>query len=822
MSIFNRPQQGTQPATDWRDCYPAWAAVGLIPLRPPGESLPSGQPATGKEPIHNSWQTIPAQRKALNESPAETFNDIAHEIERGRNIGLVVPDGTIVLDLDDQGATDTVLSLYPDSPAQLTQGGGVHLFFRVKPGEQFSATQAVEIDGIKYDIRSAGRSQIACFPSTGLVGKYRWLRPLPIDQDELPLRPDGLLKYLTTEGPQTQHKVHNNYGPMPVPAKPLATAYKAIKQIDEALYQKIRQGQPLTREVGQRNNTMIRAVGLILGTCTPANTPPDPLTPFNILAESVLADQGSGPNPPPTLAELWSACCRLCDSETAKWIDTQSIVNAINRMTAQAQAAQDEVAAGVVAKAAEAMNIPPEELKKQAILYLPNGRHYYVFNEKTGGYAGPVASNGLLQRVSEGCTNLFNPADIYDLSPQGALSMRPLNEIIRDYGKPVTRVDRLAGLKYPLYDRLAETMVDGVWALRELEPAYNPLIDEWLKLLAGKEYSDLLIWLATVTDTHRPNSCLYLRGPKAIGKSLLVDGLARLWGRKATRYRDVMSRFNDSFVNCPLVHLDEGLSDQTDSLRFREFISEVEHVLETKGQPQFTVRGSARVIVTSNNVNALKINEPLNTDDIDAISSRIMWISAGSEAAEFLRKHQGRTLTEQWVEDDLIARHVLWLRDNVTVQTEGHENRFMVPGNHHPEKLLMLRTYRNNNTLFDVIANYVLEAATAKTGAFVRYDEGVKFVRGTVAVRWKGLAEYWSLNESRFGKLPGPRQVTDMFKILSKEKEVSQRTASGPRKFWLADYDLLMDEMERVTPTELLKTVEDFLVKSVDELKSKG
>lgn len=841
MSIFDNPTGGNaapnQTPLDvsgapvpWQDCYPAWAARGLIPLRSVGEvfTKAGGQEvsATGKEPIHPNWQSLPAQREAVNESQFETFSDIEHEIERGRNIGLVVPPGVVCLDMDQPTLRDAVLAIYPTAAAQLTQGGGLHLFFKTKPGEQFTGTTKAEVDGINYDIRSAGRSQLVCYPSTGLRGSYRWLRPLPIDIDSLPLRPESLLKYLDTSSRTGVASVvprHQEYGAAPVnPDRPTAKAYEAIKQIDDVLYRRIVQKKPLSPTSTERNNTMIKVVGMILGTCVPKGEAPSPELPYAILLPNILADNsGTADNPAPTVAELWSACCRLCDHELAQWWERQSLLAVTTAISYEKQQEADAEAQEVAQGIAETMNISADELKKQAILYLPNGKHYYVLDETKGGYAGPTSSNGLLQRINQGCQKLFDASDIYDVSNQGALSMRPINMLLRDFGQPVTRIDRLAGLHHPLYNKADETMVMGVWAAREMEPEFNKSIDQWLRLLGGDDYETLAAWLATVTETHRPNSCLYIKGPKAIGKSLLMDGLARLWGRKATRYRDVMARFNDSFVNCPLVHLDEGLSDHTDSLRFREFISEVEHVIETKGQPQYTLRGSARVVVTSNNVNALKINEALNTDDIDAISSRICWISTDHMAAKYLKRLHGRQTTESWVEDDLIAKHVLWLRDNTQIETEGHENRFMVPGNYHTEKLHMLRTHRSNSTLFEVVASYVIEAATAPGNNFPRYTDGILFTEGTVAMRWKGIAEYWSGHEKLFGKLPNPREAAGSLKIFSREIERSKRTCVGARKFYIADYDLLMDEIERLAPDELIKDIEDFLMKSIDDGTSK-
>lgn len=832
MGIFsdNTPTQtAPAPVVKWQDCYPKWAAYGLIPLHAPGEqySTASGElkTAQGKEPVNPTWQRLPAARIAAMEGTLETFKDIAHEIERGRNIGLVIPADTVCLDMDNPALRDAVLSLYPDAPAQLSPRGGVHLFFRVSGGEEFKATAKAEVDGIEYDIRSAGRAQVACYPSRTAHGVYSWLRPLPLDHSSLPLRPDSLLKYLATASSGT-NVVHQTYGPMPVnPAAPNKDTYAVLKELDKQLYTAIAKQTALGNKVGGRNNAMVRAVGMFLGTCRDRAVAPTPEPAFAALLPCILADtSGDASNPPPSPAELWSACCRLCDQELAKWLASQTLLAAVNQDLNRQRQADEDKQKELQRSLAERLNVAPAELKKQAILYLDNGRHYYVLDEKTGAYVGPTSSNGLLQRITEGASGLFNQTDIYEISPQGGVTMRPVHFILRDFGKPVTRIDRLAGLQHPLYDKRTETMIMGVWKPRDLVPEFHPQIDQWLKLLGGEDYAHLADWIATLTDTERPNSCLYLKGPATIGKNLLVDGLARLWGRKAVRYRDVMARFNDSFLKSPLVHLDEGITDRTDSLRFREFISETEHVIETKGQPQFTLQGAARVIVTANNVNALKISESLNTDDIDAISSRIMWISTGPLAASYLHELRGRKTTTAWVEDDLIAKHALWLKQNQVVTDHGHENRFLVPGAYHPEKLAMLRAHRGNAGIYEVIATYIMDAAMAhgKHVPFPQYQDGIRFVKGTVALRWKGIAEYWSLHEKQWGRLPNMHDVAYSLKIISKEIEVAVRTTLGPAKFWLADYDMLMDEIERIAPNELIKVIEDFLNLSIDDKPAKG
>ncbi len=817
MSIFKDSLAASTPVpTDWRELYPAWAAVGLIPLQRPGDGN------TGKEPIHNNWTAIIEARLKAKEGKDETFSDVLHELERGRNLGLVIPPGTICLDYDDPATADSVLQLYPDAPAQVTQKGGVHLWFRIKPGEEFKGTVKLAIDGLIFDIRAAGRNQVAVFPSTGLLGKYRWLRPLPADISSLPLRPEGCTQALATgQKASPAAMVDVSFGAMPDTSRggiaaPTKEEIKQIRNINPHLADKIKNPSPIGAIKG-RNNALLSAVGTCFAALYDFNNPPSALGPFRMLRACVLSYDNPDPsNPPPSLVELWSMTCRVGRDELNKWFELQGIMQAVNYWKIQRLKQTEQVEKEAIAEATKDLGITPEQLKKQALLFMADGRHYYVFNEKLGGYSGPVAANGLLQRITEGCPNLFNPADIYTTSPQGIVNMRLPHFLLRDFGKPVTRVDRVAGQGLPTYDAGTETMTAGVWALRDLEPRRDPYIEGWLNLLGGEDKEQLLDWLATITRTDRPNSCLYIKGPKAIGKSLLVDGLARLWGRKATRYRDVMARFNDSFVRSPLVHLDEGLSDKTDSLRFREFISENEHVIETKGQPQYTLRGCARCVVTSNNVNALKIYESLNTDDIEAISCRVTWVSTKEKAAVFLRQVQGRSTTTSWVEEDLIARHVLWLAETRVIK-ENSENRFLVPGVYHPEKLQMLREFRSNGSVFEVLAQYLIDCASMPKGQHYRQYSGIMFSEGTMAVNRKGLVEYWEGKEKEYGQMPSPRDAKASLRIMSLDVEKSKRTLHGPRKFHIIDYDLLMDEVERLIPDSALKVVEHFLFVSPDD-----
>ena len=59
-----------------------------------------------------------------------------------------------------------------------------------------------------------------------------------------------------------------------------------------------------------------------------------------------------------------------------------------------------------------------------------------------------------------------------------------------------------------------------------------------------------------------PCAALYLDGGAGVGKTLLADGLARLWTTNGpTELAGVVGSFNDALLSCPLVFADEVLPD---------------------------------------------------------------------------------------------------------------------------------------------------------------------------------------------------------------------------------------------------------------------
>lgn len=139
---------------------------------------PSGKSSAGKHPRHSIW----LENAITTEAGAR-----AEWLQRpNSNIGLVPPDGVIVLDIDPRNGGDTtwdslVEECGPlDGPTALTGGGGLHVWIR-KP-EGLLATEAVRRikDALRrrgpgIDLRDAS-AQVIVSPSKHASGRrYAWM-----------------------------------------------------------------------------------------------------------------------------------------------------------------------------------------------------------------------------------------------------------------------------------------------------------------------------------------------------------------------------------------------------------------------------------------------------------------------------------------------------------------------------------------------------------------------------------------------------------------------------------------------------------------------
>ncbi len=381
-----------------------------------------------------------------------------------------------------------------------------------------------------------------------------------------------------------------------------------------------------------------------------------------------------------------------------------------------------------------------QDFRRRWIIQRSGGFYFYV----AGKYVGPFGKDD----AKLAAHTYLSPATslgvrLEEITITGDFVQRAAQDLAMDYGTVAEHIhlDLCARLTY--FEGQTATLVEAPCPIRGLDPQYSRSVDQWLRLLGGESYQYLELWLAWVTALERPCVALFVEGKPGAGKSLLAKGVARLWTTGTpTTMEQAMGSFNQALAQCPLVLADEVLPKdfrgrgRTGELR--EFIQQEARPYKRKFMPDALLKGSARVIVAANNRTLLDGEQNLTPADMEAIMGRILHIEATEQASQFLKA----TSTSGWVSDDVIAKHVLWLVENVERPT--NPPRFLVeapPGRLH--RHIPVSTTMGSAVAHWLVA-FLLEPQRLRNGA--PPGSSAQLVRcqgGRVLVNARALVDHW-------------------------------------------------------------------------------
>ncbi len=232
------------------------------------------------------------------------------------------------------------------------------------------------------------------------------------------------------------------------------------------------------------------------------------------------------------------------------------------------------------------------------------------------------------------------------------------------------------------YDPKEQTFHEAVCPMRRLDAEFDEDINTWLGLFG---YDQVYDWVAAVSQLKHQCAAIYLKGPKGIGKTLFADGLSRLWriGGPSKFGDSVSVDFNSSLAECPLIFADETLPKTPTIIdELRALIGNSTHSLNRKFMPTVRVQGCVRLIIAGNNEHLLSTSAKLESDDVDAMAERVLFVdmSSNKKPVEFinhLKETHGKPYVDAWILSDKMAKHALWLAENRVL---NYNNRFLVTG----------------------------------------------------------------------------------------------------------------------------------------------
>jgi hypothetical protein len=304
------------------------------------------------------------------------------------------------------------------------------------------------------------------------------------------------------------------------------------------------------------------------------------------------------------------------------------------------------------------------------------------------------------------------------------------------------------------------------WPDGELEPEFDSKIARWLELLGGGRADGLLDWLSIFSDLERLLSALVVMGEPNTGKTLLAMGLAsRLGSGSPASQAALTSAFQEELTRCPLVYIDEEITDSRYDRTFlaaiRNEISVRERSVNRKYLSHTQMRGAIRCIISANHL-PFKAKDSSTGSDLKAIAERFHWVSAGQDAADYLATIPAE-VKQDWRARG-IAQHVMHLEETRTV---SEKHRFGVPGDSTKLADLINIGVRWNAWVTEWICNGVLDGFRRLSNGDPDCVGGAIIHQGSIYIRVKTVVKAWETYFPNNKTAPDTRPISDALKGIS-------------------------------------------------------
>lgn len=534
------------------------------------------------------------------------------------------------------------------------------------------------------------------------------------------------------------------------PQNPVSVSREALQALAKSLRSKsnpyhLQMGEVLTKVLkgdafagqGERDSTLFKLAG-VLAEKWPKADPSILAAHFQPSLEKMNQASGDAPS----LEDVIRKIVRQQENREADQVQAQETRAAVlKRRIRNAFGGQREepYTQEELQRFADENGVSREDFTNRWIIQ--NGISFYIF--KNGRYKKPVGCRELLNAAYKDLAPAYTAGiDVFRITAKGTVIKKSVEELVEQYGTVVESAKASFTLQSSYYDWQADTFEEAVCPLRPLQPEFSEMVHRYLKLLGGDKVEKLLDWISVVTQVDKPCAALFLQGVSGSGKTLLADGLTRLWSKdEPTELGQALGgNFNEALAKCPLVLADEQLPSfmkkEGSTAELRSFIQARSRTLTRKYKSPITLHGSVRLIITGNNRKLFHTGEALSNNDIEAIKGRLLFFDVDQPSRDYLNALP-EAEHDSLVAGDAIAKHALWLRDNHEIREK--DRRLLVTGTNTPFHQSLMTDVGIRSDICCWLVSYLQNPGKMQNDK----EHLIRVFEGDLLVHSRALISYW-------------------------------------------------------------------------------
>lgn len=480
--------------------------------------------------------------------------------------------------------------------------------------------------------------------------------------------------------------------------------------------------------------------------------------------EQVSANAGDDPDED-FISTGWSAILRMWAKEESKTVTEQEEKKSFLQSVIDGARSwcDDDVLHGRETQDDEGNPLTPADwVSRNLIVYLNNA--YFIMNRYGYYCKNPVSDKQIVSKLRE--NGMDKVISLTKTGIKGEPVPLSNQEFINRHSSQLSKAEGL--LDRELRGAWVVNMGNGQRAIKiplfhrkkDLTPAYDPRVDAWLRRFFGEHYSVGIYWIACALAFEEGAICaLSIVGDPACGKKLFMQGLAECINTEVFADDTALTdEYRPFLLETGFLNIDEGLPSAKFSKRhipdiFRRYTSGEPLNVNAKWKPQIMIHNPLRIVMTANNHDILKDltgGKHISKSDKMALCQRILHIDVPKDCSAWLESQGGYSYTEGWVKGEggigsnyTLAKHFLWLHDNLKKIGIDRSKRFLVMGNleDRPDLQLNLTTRTDASSL---IVETIVRAVT-ETSEYVFNDTA----NGEAWVTAAGVLEYFRFNMAK-------------------------------------------------------------------------